>query len=200
MNSVNHLHFCPTCQNTNCIEVQKGIISNNYITTRRRLHTHLHVRASIYTWICNYILNRFPFRISLLGLQLYLTQIRCYQNRLKWCVWRWQEMVEVMTSQRPLCNHPGELPQCMTELQGMSARKTVWKMRCSAMNPSWPQTSLHIKKCSCLCSLLAWLRNRCLEAHACFYMDSVQPLGHDSAQPVSITEANNEMKNHITSV
>lgn len=107
--------FLLACQKTNCTKVQKVTISNNQITTIRKLPTHTRVHTCVYAWICNYILNRFPFHISLLGLQLYLTQIRCYQNRLKWCVLRWQEMVEVITSQRPLSNHPGKLPQCITE-------------------------------------------------------------------------------------
>lgn len=63
-----------------------------------------------------YFLNRFPLNVSLFDLELYLTHINCYQNRLKWYISRWQNMVEVITLQRPLSNQPPELSQRIIEI------------------------------------------------------------------------------------
>lgn len=109
-------------------------------------------------------------------------------------------MVEVTTSQRPLSNHPGELPKYITELLGMFARKAMW-MRCSEMKSSWSQTSMHVKKYTFLPSLPTFHESRHLECflHVCFCMVTVEPFELDSSQLVSITKANNKMKNQTTS-
>lgn len=101
------------------------------------------MNTDVHTLNMQHFLYRYPLIVRPLGLELYLTHISCYQNRLKWSVSRWQKMVEVITLQRLLSNQPPDLPQCITEI----ARHLRKSEACTEGTRKWRPSS-HIILCT----------------------------------------------------